>query len=350
MSTTRPAGFGLMFLGACFVSGFGCSSSSSGATAPDGGGSATAGAGGSTTHAATTTSTTSSGGAGGNGTGGAGTGGAGGSGGVAPGGSKLGAGCNATAECGTGLTCLKSSDNISAQAPGGPGNGLCTVDCTTNQAICGPLGGICIAVDASADAGVTRAFCFESCAIGPNPPAAPVPKCHSRDEVVCEPVNNAETIFACVPLCVTDADCGTRKCEAASGLCVETPFPGKTVGSGCTVTLGVSNNECAGGLCLPITAIPDGGTTTPGICTALCNLGAQEACGFRLGALDAGPPQGACVLPWGDTGYNSGDLGLCLQLCDNSNDCSYRSPNWTCRTDIALTGTGHSVCLVPLPD
>jgi hypothetical protein len=124
---------------------------------------------------------------------------------------------------------------------------------------------------------------------------------------------------------------------------------GKTVGSGCTASANtLSSMECAGGLCLPIESVADGGTT-PGICTAFCNLGVLEGCNFHIGALDAGPAQGACIFPWSDTGYNSGDLGFCLQLCDTPNDCGYRSGNWTCRTDIQVGGTGHAVCLPPLP-
>jgi hypothetical protein len=121
------------------------------------------------------------------------------------------------------------------------------------------------------------------------------------------------------------------------------------MGEGCTATRDQSSSECAGGLCLPIDEIRDGGTSTPGICTARCRLGTQEACGYRVTPIDAGPPMGACVLPWGDTGYNTGDLGLCLQLCDTTNDCSYKASNWVCRTDIRLSGFGHSVCLVPPP-
>jgi len=229
------------------------------------------------------------------------------------------------------------------------GNGICSVDCTASQAACAPFGGICIAIDVAADGTtVSKANCFEACNLGPPLPQPPALKCHGRQDVACEPVNAAETLFACIPLCESDADCGTRKCDPSSGLCVDTPTAGKTVGSGCTVVRGMPNNECAGGLCLPIEAIPDGGTTTPGICTALCRLGSPEACGFRITAIDAGPPMGGCLLPWGDTGYNTGDLGLCLQLCESSNDCSYRAANWLCRTDIRIMELGnHAVCLVP---
>jgi hypothetical protein len=228
------------------------------------------------------------------------------------------------------------------------GNGICTADCTVNANVCTPLGGTCVAVDVSAP-GPTKAVCFESCTIGPNPPAPPVSKCHGRQDVACEPLNQAETLFGCIPICVTDADCGTRKCDPSSGLCVDALAGGKTVGSGCIATGNQSSSECAGGMCLPIETTPDGGAT-PGICTALCRLGTQEACGYRLTPLDAGPPVGACLLPWGDTGYNNGDLGLCLQLCDGPNDCNYKASNWTCRTDIMIRAFGHSVCIVPAPD
>jgi hypothetical protein len=251
------------------------------------------------------------------------------------------------------MKCIRPSDNLSSDptSPGGIGNGLCTLDCTANSSACVPYGGTCTVIDQAPDGGVAKAVCFESCAIGPSPAMPPVFKCHGRQDLACEPVNRAETVFACIPLCVTDADCGTRKCEAASGLCVDAPVTGKTIGSGCTVVRDMSNNECAGGLCLPIEDIPDGGTTAPGTCSALCRLGTQEACNYRSTPISAGPPVGACVLPWGDPStYNSGDLGLCLQLCDDPSDCSYQAANWVCRTDLMLKGFGHSVCYPPQPD
>jgi hypothetical protein len=315
-----------MFFGTCFMYGLGCSSSSTGAPPGDGGTVSTGAGGGGPTGPTTTGSTTT------------GTGGAGGS-----GTSSLGAPCTSDAQCGGGLTCIKTSDNLSNLSPGGVPNGMCTRDCTNDQMACGPLGGICVGIDGSADAGVSKAACFETCAIGTGT------KCHARQDMACEPVNRDETIFSCIPICVTDSDCGTRKCDVGSGLCVETVTPGKPVGSGCTASR-MSNNECAGGLCLPIQAVPDGGTT-PGICTALCRLGTQEACGYRINAVDAGPPMGACIYPWGDPNvYATGDLGLCLQLCDTEGDCSYHAADWTCRTDFNIRGFAHHPCLPPPPD
>src|SRR5262249_52607789 len=128
MSTKRWAGLCLIFLGVCFLYGLGCGSSSSGGPPGDGGvdarttvtGTTTQGAGGSTSTSSTTSTTTSTT----VGTGGAGTG-TGGAGGGTPG-SKLGAACASAADCGTGLTCIRSSDNLSGTSPGGVGKGLCT--------------------------------------------------------------------------------------------------------------------------------------------------------------------------------------------------------------------------------
>jgi hypothetical protein len=209
---------------------------------------------------------------------------------------------------------------------------------------------VAIDIMGSGDAAtVTKALCLETCTIGPALPMPAVRKCHGRQEVTCEPVNRDETLFACIPLCVTDADCtGGRKCEPASGLCVDTPKTGTPLGSGCTVVRGQGNTTCESGLCLPIDDFPDGGNTTPGVCSEFCRFLTQESCHYRISPLDAGPPMGACVLPWNNTaGYNAGDLGLCLQLCDGPNDCAYKASNWVCRTDITLRGWGHSVCLVP---
>jgi hypothetical protein len=135
----------------------------------------------------------------------------------------------------------------------------------------------------------------------------------------------------------------------ASGLCVDTPMPGKPLGSGCTIIAGQLNTECAGGLCLPIADAPPDSGPNLGVCTALCRLGTLEACGYRMTPLDAGPPVGACLIPWSG-GYDVGDLGLCLQLCDVPGDCKYQASNWTCRTENVITGLGHSVCFTPVSD
>lgn len=251
----------------------------------------------------------------------------------------LGGACQGNGDCAAGLICIRPNDNVSTISPAGVGNGVCTAECLANPALCDPLGGSCLAVDANQQGTVTRAICFENCTLGPHA------KCHNREDIVCEPVDQAETQFQCVPLCVTNADCAGRKCDPASGLCVDAlPPAGKSVGSGCTVVSGQRNTECDDGVCLPLATVPDGGSG-PGVCSGFCRLGTSAACGFRAGPLVPGSPTAACVLPWGATGYDVGDLGLCLQLCDSVGDCSYQANDWTCRTEISVAG--HSVCLVP---
>jgi hypothetical protein len=236
-------------------------------------------------------------------------------------------------DCVQGLGCIKPTDKIGSTM-GGIGNGLCTRDCTLDGNTCGPNAS-CVTLDVTPD-GKEKSVCLEKCALGAN-----IVKCHGRQDLACAPLDQTDTSFICIPICVTNADCAGRRCDALTGFCVDYPPTGKSLGSGCTVT-NQSNDECAGGVCLPIEA-SDGGTR-PGVCSALCRLGTAAACGFRTGPLGGSPPPGVCAFPYGDA-YDNGDLGLCLQLCDTPSDCLYHAPNWTCRTD--LTVGGHNVCFPP---
>ncbi len=273
---------------------------------------------------------------GGGGSGGSAGRGGGGVGGGSSGTQTLGGSCKADGDCVQGLGCIKPTDKIGVTS-GGIGNGLCTRDCTLDINGCG-ANGSCVTLDVTAS-GSPKMVCLEKCAIGPN-----VAKCHGRQDVACGPLDRNDTVFGCIPLCVTDADCAGRRCDPSTGSCVDVPSTGKLLGSGCTVIAGQSNDECAGGVCLPIQASPPDGGPNPGVCSALCRFGTATACGFRSTPLGAGPPAGACAVPY-DEGYDKGDLGLCLQLCDAPSDCLYHAPNWTCRTDIVVGG--HSVCLLP---
>jgi hypothetical protein len=217
---------------------------------------------------------------------------------------------------------------------GGVGNGLCTRDCALDNSVCGPNAS-CVPLDVT-PGGQPKSVCLEKCALGAN-----AAKCHGRPDAACAPLDQTDTSFICLPLCVTDADCAGRRCDAMTAFCVDTPAIGKPLGSGCTAT-DQSTDECAGGVCLPIDASDSG--PRPGVCSALCRLGTAAACGFRAGPLGTGAPAGVCAFPFGDT-YDEGDLGLCLQLCDTPSDCRYHAPNWTCRTD--LMAGSHSVCFVP---
>jgi hypothetical protein len=241
--------------------------------------------------------------------------------------SPLGTSCASTAECGGGLTCLKPSDNI---VPGaGPPNGLCTADCTTaaNQNLCKSLGGICVALTA-----MSKAFCMEPCTEGKV--GTPESKCHGRHDSVCSPLDTPGS-FACVPICETDADCGTRKCDLGTGLCADVLTPGSPIGSSC-----LRDSDCAGLFCYPFESGPDA-SSSAGVCTAICRLGNVEACGFRTSPLDAGPPVGACLLA--SSSADVGDIGICAQLCDTVNDCGSTDSRWNCILDSDVrTAFGHA--------
>jgi hypothetical protein len=232
----------------------------------------------------------------------------------------LGIKCMSNTDCSGGLTCLKPTDNI---VPGsGPPNGLCTTECATaaNENFCKSLGGTCIALSASPTA---KAYCMETCATGPV--TSQFTKCHGRDDMMCAELDPAG--FGCVPICESDADCGTRKCDLASGLCADFVTPGAPIGSPCT-----ADADCAGRFCFEFDPAPDAASSA-GVCTAICRLGSL-GCKFRVGPLDAGAPVGACLLstPTADIG----DVGICAQLCDSVHDCSTNDPRWTCRLDATV--------------
>ena len=234
--------------------------------------------------------------------------------------------------------CLKSTDNLSATSPGGVGNGICTLDCTASAAACGPSGGAgALASTRTPPARWSRVRSASSRApsdriLRPRPASSATAAARRRVRAG-QPGRNALRLH---PHLRDRRRLPRPQVRAVVRSLRRHADAGQDGRRGCTVTRGMSNNECAGGLCLPIEAIPDGGTTTPGVCTALCRLGTPKPDQYRISPIDAGPPMGACVLPWGDTGYNTGDLGLCLQLCDARTTAATRLSNWTCRTDITL--------------
>jgi hypothetical protein len=230
----------------------------------------------------------------------------------------LGISCMSNADCSTGLTCLKPTDNIAPSS--GPPNGICTLECATtaNETSCRSFGGTCISFSSSPTA---KSFCMETCTTGMvTPPSA---KCHGRPDMVCAEL--VPTGFGCIPLCATDSDCGTRKCDLGTGFCTDFVTPGAPIGSPCT-----DDPDCAGAFCYPFDLTPDA-SSSAGVCTALCRLGNLEGCKFRTGALDAGPPVGACLLA--TPSADNGDVGICAQLCDSVADCTTNDPRWTCNFD-----------------
>ncbi len=98
----------------------------------------------------------------------------------------------------------------------------------------------------------------------------------------------------------------------------------------------MTDDDCLGVLCLPL----DG---TAGVCSAPCRLGNVLGCGFRNGAIDAGPVIGACL--YGPETAGIGDVGACAQLCDTASDCTLKAPDWACNQDPTVKAMfGHGFC------
>jgi len=295
----------------------------------------TAGAGGGSAGSSTTgpTTTGSSGSAGTTGTGGAGGG---------AGSGTLGSTCIATSNCQAGLVCMTPTDDLATGA--GSPSGICTLDCTSNPALCAPYTGFCAAFEAGP---LAKRFCMETCMNGVAASAANM-KCHLRQDAACAGFTDAagnDVGTACVPICTDDVECGTRKCNPASGLCEAQKMAGAPLGASCMV-----DADCAGFFCLPFNANPTPGAPAPGACSEFCRFGNTMAgCSFRISGLDAGPPVGACL--YTSTNGNIGDLGACGQLCDVPGDCLATFPQYTCVQDATIKRIfGHGYCGFPPPD
>jgi hypothetical protein len=245
----------------------------------------------------------------------------------------LGKACTGPADCTGGLQCVKSTDTTWLNS-GGPAHGYCSMPCMSH-ATCIPLGGICVDMSATA---TPNPWCLQACTWGgtsTSDPAARAAKCHGRQDVACfqPPADDAGTPPAfCSPTCSQDSDCGTRKCDPASNVCVDTPSTGGALGTKCTP----SNDTCAG-TCVPLTKAQ--------YCSQPCVFGSLNQCNHTAGALTSGGPHGLCALT--QTGAQAGDLGFCSQECETVADCSDKTdPGGTCDTSIKAQ-VGHGYCTWP---
>lgn len=238
---------------------------------------------------------------------------------------RVGAECITDRDCGFGLRCYDAlSDSLGG---GGPAGGYCSLPCSTAAD--------CANVDANSGCGALggEPLCIRLCEAGPSDPTAP--KCLGRDDLTCvsllalgdEPPAGARNLGICAPRCGSDSDCGGRRCDLGTGLCMDEVAGGAPLGAACD-----SAAECASGVC----GAPS--TAAARFCSAFCTLGVP-GCGF-----DGSEPKigAACVLPI-VAGEGDGDRGLCLELCDTADDCL--EPGSTC---VAEPTSGRAgVCVRP---
>jgi len=271
--------------------------------------------------------------------GGAGTGGSSGTGGAtSSSNSPIGKSCLVDGDCVAGLTCITTASNT--LGGGGPPGGFCSLDCSGDggQATCAQYdpGATCLL------ASDTQAFCFEGCTVG----SQDANKCHGRSDMACNQATDSTGAPVtgddyCAPACRGDFDCKGRKCDLASGLCVDTTTGTGKLPLGSQCTPGAKVDQCTG-VCIQFT---DGTSTYP-TCSGLCTLG-QLGCDQDPSS--TAPPDSVCNLPISATA-TVGDSGFCAQLCDCDSQC--RFPGFICQTlpTAAVSSLGRSGQCTPAID
>lgn len=264
----------------------------------------------------------------------------------------IGAACDEATDCGSGELCLRS-DADPFLAGGGPAEGYCSAECETDED-CPNAGSLCAR---TAGGG----FCLRRC--NPGEPAG----CGERDTLVCEILPRGATPRGfCRPECSDDAQCGSRVCNAASGLCEPGCISdGDCAGRVCDAGTGVCvdrppcsvDSDCAPGVCdvstgecLAAPAVSVGGACTEdaecaadvcvpagtgGFCSGICLLDTPLGC-------EAYGSDAFCLLPVQD------DLGICLELCDESSDCA--QPGFECIPLGGVINGRSGGCLPPPPE
>ncbi len=225
----------------------------------------------------------------------------------------VGSPCSSGTDCGSAPAfCIPSSSDAEFGA-GGPQGGFCSLPCTSNTE--------CLAVDAQSGCNTELGFCLGRCTPGAN-----AAKCGLERALACVPQAGAE-LGVCLPTCTSDAACGPgRSCDlGATGLCRDLPAAGAGVGAPCTRE--TESTDCAGGICLSYRDPLDGVTVVASFCSANCIFGRVEGCGFGE---PSSAPRGAACLQLQDPAGAAGDLGYCLELCDESSDCQQGAAGWAC--------------------
>jgi hypothetical protein len=272
--------------------------------------------------------------AGAGGTGG-GSGGAAGAGGNAsgdplyPDGSRpIGAPCAVDADCPAApdgsrpLICIDSG-STDVFGTGGPQGGYCTIPCSgadgTEQCQALDSLGLCtLRTEAEGDG-----YCIGVCLAGSDNPLCTTGPTGGRAQACFDAQSAANPgLGLCLPVCQSDEACGAGfYCDFGAtgiGLCTPdaTPAVG-TGGIGAPCTTATADADCVSGICLSFTD-PDTGDVEA-FCSATCTVGLVAGCGFGNTAAE-GTRDAACLLPQEQNGA-SGDVGLCIELCDQDADC-----------------------------
>ena len=259
---------------------------------------------------------------------------------------EVGKSCASVDDCGVGLTCLTSGEELFAPSvfgistpvgavPGGACTQACHADAECSQfgpgAVCGSLGEAPLALEVDERARAPR-YCMEGCALGAPGGAS---KCHGRSDFACRPFASPGAVrcatsqptcpgggscfrgycrqFACGPRCGDDSECEPgRSCEPSSGLCLPRPITPVPVGAPCDPD--ASSSSCQDGICLVL--FDENGVKISSSCTQSCVLGHDCANG-----------RGICRLPRFQD-YVVGDVGYCQAKCSCNAEC--RVPGDAC--------------------
>lgn len=225
----------------------------------------------------------------------------------------IGTPCASDAECPVGpggetpLTCITQTST--AFGEGGPQGGYCSAPCTTS-AECG-------AIDGPSACNTDVGYCFRLCQPGDSEA-----KCSGVYQA-CLPADAEQGIGVCLPVCTSDLSCGEGlfcNLTAQNGvLCTPEERTGGEVGAPCTQD--TEATDCKSGLCVTFQGDPP-----VSFCSDFCTFGNfQEGCGFN--PTSGAPREALCGLT-ADPAGDIGDLGLCVELCDEGTDCG--QPGWGC--------------------
>jgi hypothetical protein len=292
-----------------------------------------------------------SGGSAGGGAGGSANAGAAGAAGAGPSGDQplfdptlfaIGAACETDADCPVGpggeapLTCITQTST--AFGEGGPQGGYCSLPCT-DSAECG-------AIDGPSACNTEIGYCFRLCQ-----PGESQAKCSSPYQA-CLPADPEQGIGVCLPVCTSDLSCGEglfcNLTDQNGVLCTPEQRTGGEIGAPCTDATAAT--DCKSGLCVSF-----GGANPGSFCSDFCTFGNfQEGCGFSP---ESGAPRETLCGLTADPAGDIGDLGLCVELCDEAADCG--QADWECEIfpdeelQTAFTRLGQCVppgTSTPVPD